>query len=113
MFLPEGLLDHFDIDGIADLCDIKSRAPYFRIYLTEKNIVPEGFPPEEYESKGFTEPKDVHDFPIRGRAVTYEMRRRRWRHKIRKNEIIVSDFSFVAQGAKFTQELADFLKGTD
>jgi hypothetical protein len=38
-----------------------------------------------------------------------EVNRRRWRHKQTKEQI-TRDFSFLAQGSKFTAELAAFLK---
>ena len=64
---------------------------------------------EEFESKGFMESKQIQDFPLRGRAVYLRIKKRRWRHKV-TGEIIKRDFSFVADGSKFTQELSDFLK---
>ncbi len=51
----------------------------------------------------------IQDFPLRGKAVYLRIKKRRWRHKVTK-EIIKRDFSFVADGSKFTQELSDFLK---
>jgi len=51
----------------------------------------------------------IQDFPLRGRAVYLRIRKRRWRHKD-TGEIIKRDFSFMADGSKFTQELSDFLK---
>jgi len=55
------------------------------------------------------ESKLIQDFPLRGRAVYLRIKKRRWRHKA-TGEIIKRDFSFVADGSKFTQELSDFLK---
>jgi transposase len=51
----------------------------------------------------------IQDFPLRGRAVYLRVKKRRWRHKD-TGEIIKRDFSFMADGSKFTQELSDFLK---
>lgn len=74
----------------------------------EKNELSEGFPKEYYESKGFFSIR-VQDFPLRGRAVFLELRKRRWRHKV-SGEQITRDFTFLAKGTKFTAELADFFK---
>jgi transposase len=79
------------------------------IEFEEKNQLPNGYSSLEYESKGFTESKSIQDFPLRGKAVYLRIRKRRWRHKI-TGEVIKRDFSFMADGSKFTRELSDFLK---
>ena len=110
-FLPEGLLLHFDITEVLELGDVPSKTIFFEIYLEERNEILGSYDSSAYESKGFTE-ITVQDFPIRGRAVYLKIKRRRWRHKKRSNEIIRNDFSYVAEGSGFTQELSDFLKET-
>ena len=75
----------------------------------EKNELPNGYDAKEYESKGFIGSKLIQDFPLRGKAVFLRISKRRWRHKT-TGEIIKRDFSFIADGSKFTQELSDFLK---
>jgi hypothetical protein len=109
-FLPAGLLEHFTITSINDLEDTVSKEKYFEIQLEENNILhkPNAI---DYESKGFTQ-ITLQDFPIRGKAVYLKIKRRRWRHKLRPKEVVRNDFSFVAVGSGFTQELSDFLKGT-
>lgn len=90
---------------------MKTRSQYIEVELEEKNVLPFGYEPGLYESKGFLSSKRVQDFPLRGKAVYLSIRRRRWRHKQTKEEVR-SDYSFIADGAKLTQDLADFLKGT-
>ena len=109
--LPEELLAHFDIKGVVVLCDIKSKKEFIRIDLEEKNSLPPGYNASCYQSKGFMSTKTIQDFPLRGKAVYLTIKRRRWRHKQTLEELR-SDYSFIAEGAKLTQELADFLKGT-
>lgn len=109
-FLPKGLLEHFTITSINDLEDTVLKVKYFEIQLEENNILLKS-DAIEYESKGFTE-ITLQDFPIRGKAVYLKIKRRRWRHKLRPNEVVRNDFSLVAVGSGFTQELSDFLKGT-
>ena len=87
-----------------------TKEEYWIIEFEEKNILPSGYSPFEYESKGFMESKLIQDFPLRGRAVYLRIKKRRWRHKT-TGKIIKRDFSFIADGSKFTQELSDFLKG--
>jgi transposase len=82
---------------------------YLLIDFDEKNEMPNGYSSTEYESKGFTNPCIVQDFPIRGKGVYLRIRKRRWRNKL-TGSIIQRDFSFIAGGSKFTSELSDFLK---
>jgi len=110
-FLPEGLIAHFSITQVLLLGEVANKKMYFEIHLEEKNEILGKIDSSQYESKGFTDIR-IQDFPIRGKAVYLVLRRRRWRHKERPNEIIRNDFSYVAEGSGFTQELSDFLKGT-
>jgi hypothetical protein len=71
--------------------------------------IPEGCTLNEYESKGFTSTKTVQDFPIRGKAVYLHIRTRSWRDK-QTGALVKNNYSYIAQGAKLTQELSDFLK---
>jgi transposase len=73
--------------------------------------LPEGYSAEDYEPKDFVKSKLIQDFPLRGRAVFLRIKRRRWRHKT-NGKVIKREFSFTADGSKFTQELSDFLKDT-
>ena len=81
------------------------------IHFEELNILPEGYCCADYDSKGFVESKLIQDFPLRGKLVFFKLKKRRWRHKI-TGAIIKRDYSFIADGSKFTQELSDFLKDT-
>lgn len=111
-FLPARLLNYFDVVDFKELGDLNTKKDCFHIYLDEKNILPKGYNPSDYESKGFSSRTSIQDFPIRGKAVYLCIRRRRWRHKNDKSIIIKSDYSFIAEGSKLTVELSDFLKGT-
>ncbi|MEG5098030.1 hypothetical protein QUB31_38125 [Microcoleus sp. B13-B4] len=111
-FLPEGLLDHFDIIDFKELGDLQTKKDCFFVYLDEKNNLPEDYNSNEFESKGFYDRTLIQDFPIRGKAVYLGIRRRRWRSKLDKSIEVKSDYSFIAEGSKITVELSDFLKGT-
>ena len=111
-FLPEGLLNHFDIVNFKELGDLQTKKDCFYIYLDEKNILPKDFKNTEFESKGFYERTIIQDFPIRGKAVYLGIRRRRWRNKTDKSIQVKSDYSFIAEGSKLTVELSAFLKDT-
>lgn len=102
-------MDYFQISGFQTLCSTETKTEYWVIEFEEKNELPEGYATVDYESKGFMESNLIQDFPLRGKAVFLRIKKRRWRHK-QRGVIIKRDFSFIADGSKFTQELSDFLK---
>ena len=89
LLLPEGTLDYFD------LVDVKESVNEVVIYLEEKNIVPEKYTDQ--------------DFPLRGKKVFLNIRRRRWLLK-KHNEYISRNWRMVAEGTRMTQDFASFLK---
>ena len=111
LILPKGLLDHFDIEDVERGTE-SDGAPYIRIHLTEKNQLPAGCDPDEFESKGFHQPTSLVDFPIRGQFVYLSIKRRRWRNKYNPNQVVSNDYSHLAEGTKMTAELSAFLKAT-
>ncbi len=111
-FLPANLLDYFQLVNIKEQIDKSDMETALYIELEEKNIIPNGFKSEDYESKGFYPVKTIQDFPIRGKAVYLLIKRRRWRLKNNINETIYRDYTFIAKGSKLTKELSDFLKDT-
>jgi hypothetical protein len=110
-FLPDGLLDNFEITKVEEVSNKTGDGNDLLIYLQEYNKLPEGYEAKEYESKGFYSEKKIQDFPIRGKAVYLVIKRRRWRHKKTKKEIN-NDLTFIAEGSKLTKEVSDFLKST-
>ena len=49
LFLPEGILDYFDLVSVSKLPD------FYQISLEEKNLPPAGFTASQLHSKGFYE----------------------------------------------------------
>ncbi len=105
IMLPEGVLESFAFVGLT-------KTPHsYKITLEEKNRSPKL--PEEYSqrkviSKGF---KDItiNDFPLRGRKVILQIRRRVWRLEGVK-KLFKNDLSLTFQGTKLEKEFAAFLK---
>ena len=106
---PSELVEYFTITHFEVLFDEALKQEYLVIEFEEKNELPEGYSASQYESKGFMESKRIQDFPLRGKPVFLKVRKRRWRHK-ETGEVIKRDFTFMADGSKFTLELSDFLK---
>lgn len=103
-FLPEGILDYFDIVSHHIIDD------RVHFYLEEKNVLPEEYKAEIAKSKGFTPEITVEDFPLRGKPVLLHIKRRRWT-LVDSGEIIKRDWQIVAKGTRITSEFASFLKG--
>ena len=106
---PSELMDYFKIHEFQTLCSLENKKEYWLIGFEEKNELPGEYSSLDYESKGFMESKLIQDFPLRGKAVYLRIKKRRWRHK-ETGIVIKRDFSFIADGSKFTRELSDFLK---
>lgn len=111
LLLPSALTDHFELVGYKELGNVETKKMELELYLDEKNVPPPAPDKSEYESKGFLPATRVQDFPIRGKAVYLVLRRRRWRHKESRKEV-TNDYNFIAEGARITEELSAFLKGT-
>lgn len=111
MILPAGLLEHFILSEVKELCRISDKKLFYELHLEEKNVLYNVSDKSQYESKGFTQ-ITVQDFPLRGKDVFLVIRRRRWRDKSNPKDIVRNDYSYIAEGSKLTKELADFLKGT-
>lgn len=104
LLLPQELFHYFEI------INLKTEDKTLKIYLDEKNIIPEEFLSEKLSSKGFHSEVVIQDFPIRDKKVFLHVRRRRW-HVESTNKIISRDWNTVAKGTRLTGEFAAFLKG--
>ncbi len=102
--LPDEVVNNFD------LIDVKVEANSIDVYLDEKKIVPEGYEESELVPNGFTESTTMRDFPLRGKKMTFHIRRRRWL-KMPERSNVVKDWQLVAEGTRHSKEFAAFLKG--
>jgi hypothetical protein len=105
-FLPQGILEYFDITQVQ-----KDQRGFY-IHLEEKNELPKEFgEPKDgvYHSKGFYPQTSIQDFPIRGQKVLLLVKRRRWENQ-GSGEVVSRDWNLVQKGTKMTAEFAAFLK---
>ena len=103
LLLPEGTLDYFII------ADVKESSTDIVIFLEEKNEVPSEYSNIKVESKGFYDPVVVQDFPIRGKKLFLNIRRRRWIVKD-DGRYVSRNWKLVAEGCRMTHDFASFLK---
>ena len=99
-FLPEGLLDFFDLVWIEtaslDSRESKKDIVYtgkLLIHLDERDNRTEDM--QDLKPNGFTEPTILTDFPVRERRVELHIRRRRWFTPEGKN-VILNVYPLVA-----------------
>lgn len=103
LFLPELLIEHFEIVKIEEENKI------LHLYFDEKNTVPKEFSSLLLQSKGFVPEITVDDFPLRGKTVKLHIKRRRWTDT-KNGNIIQRDWNLIAKGTRMTQDFAEFLK---
>ena len=103
-FLPEGLLDFFDLVCVESQKDIVYTGELL-IHLDERDNRTEDM--QELRLNGFTEPTILTDFPIRERRVELHIRRRRWLTPDGKN-VILNMYPLVASGTRYSAEFAAF-----
>lgn len=70
---------------------------------------------EDYKSGtvreyGFTEEREIQDFPIRGKSVYLHVRRRKWRDTT-DGSIFTYNYELVEEGTRLTPGFVAFLKG--
>ena len=106
LLLPEGMLKLFDI------IEVEESGKKLTIHLDEKNNPPKSQKGKKLTSKGFTEPVTIQDFPLRGKALYLQIRKRRWTVD-QTGEVIHNNLKLAESGTRLTKELAAFLKGTN
>lgn len=104
LILPAGLLDYFEIKSVRDI------KIGYEVLLEEKSDIPSEYINEPMRCHGFYPEQTIHDFPLRGKVFDLIVKRRRWLNTNTK-EVASRDWNLVAQGTRFTQEFATFLKG--
>lgn len=101
--LPTDILTKFAI------VKVESNDKEIRIYLEE--IADKEFLENIHiESKGFTDPVTVRDFPIRDKGVDLIVRRRRWYDNQTNKSFSVPFEGIKADGTRYSKEFATFLK---
>jgi len=113
LFLPEGILDYFDITSFERTdSNLKTYDKRLTIFLSEKKVIPEKYQGEIYKASGFMDPRIIDDYPIRNMLVSLSIKRRRWDVTINDQTMKISrDWdSIITQGTRISTEFAAFLK---
>ena len=107
--LPTGLSSWFKVERY------EKTELVFRIWLTERNLVPEQLP-AQYRGKKvvntYTREITVDDFPVRGRKGELIVKRRSWKFE-GVAELYRRELALTASDTKVEKEFAVFLKELD
>ena len=111
-FLPKGILEFFDITAVNEdhtgiIEDTGNERVLLHIYLDEKNARGEEW--HDLKPNGFTESRQVNDFPIRDHKIVLHVRRRRWLTAEGRN-MILDRYSLLANNTSYSKEFANVLK---
>lgn len=114
--LPDGVTNYFDLVDFIEEPARKVDQLYkteLHLYLDERDNRPEGF--AGIKPNGFTEEKQILDFPVRNRRTVLHVRRRRWLTTEGKSVIVpLADAAKIAyEGTSYSKELALFLNRAD
>lgn len=114
--LPDGVTNYFDLTDFSEEPARKVGQLYkaeLHLYLDERDNRPEGF--AGIKPNGFTEEKQILDFPVRNRRTVLHVRRRRWLTTDGKSVIVpLADAAKIAyEGTSYSKELALFLNRAD
>ena len=114
--LPEGVTDYFDLVDFNEEPAQKGDQLYkkeLHLYLDERDNRPEGF--VGIKSNGFTEEKQILDFPVRSRRTVLHVRRRRWLTAEGTSVMVpLTDAAKIArEGTSYSKELALFFNRVD
>ena len=109
---PKDMLEYFDITDVEEeftgkLDETGSEIVLLHIYLDEQDNRDKGW--HDLTPNGFTEYRQINDFPLRDHKVVLHVRRRRWMNDEGQN-VVFNLYKLVADGTSYSQEFAAFLK---
>jgi hypothetical protein len=110
--LPDGILDFFDVTDVSEehtgkYAETGAEKIKLHIYLDERDTRSDEW--HGLKPNGFTESREVTDFPVRDRKVILHVRRRRWIDSEGHN-VVLNRYDLVASGTSYSKEFADVLK---
>lgn len=101
--LPEDMVDYFEVIKVERTDDTLD------VTLEERDLGIEGYSCGQLRANGFYEESTVRDYPVRGRKMTFHVKRRRW-VEVETGKSVSKHWDIVAKGTRFSKEFAAFLK---
>ncbi len=102
--LPEEMVEYFDV------VKVEKTKETLDVTLEERNNGVEGYGIEQLRPNGFYEESVVRDYPVRGRKMSFHIKRRRW-IDTETGRSVSRRWNLVAEGTRFSKEFAALLKG--
>ena len=102
--LPEEMVEYFEV------VKVEKTAETLDVTLEERDNGVAGYEAGDLRPNGFYEESVVRDYPVRGRKMSFHVRRRRW-VEIETGKSVSRQWDLVAEGTRFSKEFAAFLKG--
>jgi len=103
--LPEEMVEYFEV------VKVEKTTETLDVTLEERDTGVEGYKPGELRPNGFYEESIVRDYPVRGRKMSFHIKRRRW-VDTDTGKSVSRCWNLVAEGTRFSKEFAAFLKDT-
>ena len=101
--LPEEMVEYFEV------VKVEKTSETLDVTLEERDNGVVGYKPGELRPNGFYEESIVRDYPVRGRKMSFHIKRRRW-VEIETGKSVSRRWDLVAEGTRFSKEFAAFLK---
>jgi len=101
--LPEEMVEYFEVVKVNKTPETLDAT------LEERDNGVEGYTPGQLRPNGFHEESIVRDYPVRGRKMSFHIKRRRW-VEIATGRSVSRRWDLVAEGTRFSKEFAAFLK---
>ena len=96
---PEEMVEYFEVVKVEKTTDTLD------VTLEERDNGVDG----QLRSNGFYHESVVRDYPVRGRKMSFHIKRRRW-IEIETGKSVSRQWNLVAEGTRFSKEFAAFLK---
>jgi len=101
--LPEEMVENFEV------VKVEKTTETLDVTLEERDNGVAGYKPGELRANGFYEESIVRDYPVRGRKMSFHIKRRRW-VEVKTGKSVSRRWDLVAEGTRFSKEFAAFLK---
>ena len=101
--LPEEMIEYFEV------VKVEKTTETLDVTLEERDNGVDGYKAGQLRSNGFYQESVVRDYPVRGRKMSFHVKRRRW-IEIETGKSVSRQWNLVAEGTRFSKEFAAFLK---
>lgn len=101
--LPEEIVEYFEVVKVE-----KTRET-LDVTQEERDIGIDGYKNGQLRPNGFYEESVVRDYPVRGRKMSFHVKRRRWVDAT-TGKSVSRQWDLAAEGTRFSKEFAAFLK---